>query len=240
MIIVCAGDSFTAGAELLEETMINGYSEFSLDKAFKVQLPNNTRRFDLSYPGLLKKKLGCHVFNLGESGCSQIDSMQRLMVRLAKFRKDHPKMKLVCILQNNFLERVWLKKDNKTKSVMLTGLRNTDIASYEISLTYIKYIIEDVMLSEYYLQSLALQYFCRNNDIDFLHFTIFDSREQLPISEQTQIIKKIANESRIDYIIEHKLSDIKKYKLPLGHINCEATEIMADWLIDEMKKRKIL
>jgi hypothetical protein len=231
MIIVCAGDSFTAGAELWEEKNVPGYTLITDPyEAYKIirsiSNDNDLERRDLTYSGHLKNILCCEVLNLGISGASQLEILQNLCVALNKIRKNNPNESILCIHQMTEKYRLWLYNNiyNKNFSIIIPSIIETHhgdkLEAYEIQNVCIDFIDERILEDNYYLQILAVKYVCNILNIDFLEFKLLQQEE-------------IQNDLSINWFYD-KLGTTEVL-LPSGHLNCEAHKHIAEWLIDKMK-----
>jgi hypothetical protein len=252
MIIVCAGDSFTHGIELWEEKNVPGYCDIT-DPVKASHLANSTvcdKRIDaerrsLSYCGSIQKLLGCEVINIGLGGASQVEIVKRAIETLHSLKDK----KVVCLLQNTFIDRVWLWNTRSLKnfSVMLPDPESSynlyKWHAMDIVSAYMKYIPEDLLRTEYYMQSLALQNFCHGRGIGFLSFNMW----------YHNFIEKSFTDSAMNCMMDTRncveepiMWTLQKYfigenfELPGLHFNGEAHQLIGEWLVEEMRKRNIV
>jgi hypothetical protein len=258
MILVCSGDSFTHGMELWEEKNVPGYTELktkeeALDAKVKT-LDNEEARLQLTWPYALAQKLNCRSFNIGEDGCSEHAISQKTINKLNKIRNEFPYEKIVCIMQDTQLERVWLWCDEfeKNLNVIVSGAETffpgNKIDGYEIKHIYLTKQPTEMLLSEYYLQGLAVKNFCINNDIDFLHFQMFRNwkrDDQWNKTVELSMIEKIyfdpnhtVKDNMTNMLVEYYQHN--NFVLPGLHVNCEAQKIIAKLLFEELKIRGLV
>jgi hypothetical protein len=264
-IIVCSGCSFTHGSELWEEKNVFGYKDIkSQYEAFIAtkDIPFNpvideTRR-NLSYTGTIQKELGCTVFNIGHGGSSQQEIMQKTITSLSNLKKSYPKEDIVCIMQDTFPNRLWIWQEQfgKNFSIALSQIEqwypgadsdsNKQLEAYEIKDLLIKYVPEELMHSEYYMQSLAVQNYCLSNNIKFMHFHIWDKQYEIQTKNMDM---NLLWESFFDETycvkdtmlirLERYFGD-RSFYLPGLHMNCHAHEVMGKWLVEELKQRGLV
>jgi hypothetical protein len=300
MIIVCAGDSFTYGAELWEEKNVPGYTDIKtnvaafnlidalerqrresqnqyeaeynelITKSYEKLIRNNStdrkeilyevkelkekfmiddiNRIDaaraaLAFSGILSKKLNNQVINLGRNGSAEIDTIQRAIKELIRL-KNTTDEKIVCILQHTSNHRAWLKLgEYSIESVILTNIEKfieDKLLAAEVGDVYMKYISDDLLQLEYLNCIFALNNFCVNLGIHFVHFSVskYEIYENNSHLSDKFSQKKYYLGGMIDYL--KGIFNNDNFFLPGHHINCESHELVADWLITEMKKRDIL
>lgn len=260
MIIVCAGCSFTYGSELWEEKYTPGYLDIKTqyDAFVSTRFTKHTdkmeqERRELSYTGTFKKQLGCQVINVGIGGGSQQEIVQKLLTTLITVKKDNPNERIVCVLQDTFPNRSWIWQEQfrQNFSIALSQIElwypGDKLEAYELKDLFMKYIPEELMHSEYYMSSLAVQGYCNNNDIGFMHFHIWDRQYAIITKtfDMTNLWEAFFDER---YCVQEpmllKLNEhynhSREFYLPGLHINCEAQEIMGGWLIEEMRKRNLI
>lgn len=252
MKIICSGCSFTAGDELWEEKNIPDYRSLTFKEAFVVKNYDKkilSERENLTYTGFLENVLGCEVINLGEPGSSQQDTMSRTIKKLDQLRKADKNEKLICIMQDTSPDRIWLEFFGKNKSFVLSNLESSKIDKvYALGIQhiYLKYIPDELMHSEYYMQSLAVQNYCANNDIGFLHFRFWKNNPSILIDKFNLVaISEIFLDEKycIKKTIYQRLFNHygnNSFQLPGLHIDCESHKLLGSWLIDEMKLRNII
>jgi hypothetical protein len=258
MILVCSGDSFTHGMELWEEKNVPGYTELKTQQdAFNAKvktLETEEARLKLAWPHALGELLNCRAMNVGEDGCSELSITQKTIKKLAAVKKEFPNEKIVCILQDTELERIWIWYDefkiNLNMSIVsLSSYYPGDkLEAYELKNIYLTKQPTEMLLSEYYLQGLAVKNFCANNDIDFLHFQMFRNwkRDDYWIKTiELSMIEKLyfdpkhtVNDNMTNMLVEYYQHD--NFVLPGLHVNCEAQKIIAKLLFEELKIRGLM
>lgn len=262
MIIVCTGDSFTAGAELWEEKNILGYTDIKTphealqvaNEAYLKFKPDESRRKELTYTKFLENNLSCQVINLGVSGSSEIDSVQRAILQIYELRKKYPLEKIICLLQNTNINRVWLWKNStkSNKSHILPIAENTTDSleeSYDIKNIFLNHATEQQLYSEYVCCILSLQMMCDRLDVNFLHFNM-NENSIIPTTLPGSILymnSNVLNNTFLKNCIEECMIERffrffgdRNFLLPGYHMNCESHEIMGRWIVREMKKRSIV
>jgi hypothetical protein len=255
MIIVCAGDSFTAGTELWEEKNVPGYIDIKNPKqalvvSKKTYLENqicDEDRKKLSYTNYLADSK-YNVINLGISGSSQIDSIQRAIIAISKIRENNHYEKIVCILQNTNSNRTWIWNDKikcNDSFIMTKFSPKFDLSdAIEIRSTLLKYSLDDYINQEFYLQILALHHYCAKQNINFVHFDMVDKQHEYTISshrllKQNALLEKFhIKDSMYKKLYSHFNDDT--FLLPSMHFNCDSHKLIAYWLMDELRKRDIL
>lgn len=274
MIIVCSGCSFTHGMELWEEIHIPYYSQAKThDEGTKIseEFFNNSvggrgahsnideKSRNLSYSGTLKEILGCEVINVGMGGASQQEIAQLTLATLSALKKKHPIEKIICIMQDTSPDRIWIKdRDpnriynrpiNGLKSYVLPLLEKSyydELEAYEIKDIYLKYSKVAQIHFDYYMQSAMVQNYCCNNDIDFMHFIMWDNQHRIGESNLDMTFMHdvfFDDKYCMPIAMVYKLEDYygnKNFYLPGLHVNCDSHKVMGKWLVEEMQKRKIL
>lgn len=261
MIIVCAGDSFTEGAELVEENINPEYAKLSLKDAAKFSKKmwkegkiSDSYAKSLTYAGHLEKTLNCKVINVGLSGSSEIDIIQRMIVTLSKTKKKYPNEKLVCILQDTDPNRIWLwdKHFMQNKSYSITYIEDrmkNKIDAYSIKDVTLTYWSQELQYSEFIMQILAVQHYCSSQSIKFIHFGICKNDIPPPTDIESVLYMKSSNlyesYSNDQYCAEESVKDKLKmhynnFLLPGLHVNCESQKQIGEWLISYMKKQGII
>lgn len=198
-----------------------------------------TERNKLTYVYKLGEYFNCKSINLGRNGSSQIDTIQRTIRKISRLRVLYPNEKIVCVMQNTSIPRVWIGNNkSRNRSLLLSSTEQGQsieqrLLENEIKMIYMKYIPESLMMTDYFLQILAMQHFCEKNNIQLIQF--FATKQHIQLDKK---FNNIISESA-ECILDKKLLG-KKYKLPMQHFNCESHNLISDWLIDEMKKRDII
>lgn len=263
LIWVASGCSFTEGQELWEEKNIPNYTNldnpieaynvakrFSSDNSkIKAQKFIENERTNLTYTQHLKNTFNCEMHNIGKGGSSQVDIVSRTIKKLAEVRKNNPESKIVCTVQDTSLDRIWIwqEKQKELCSFVLPVLdkfyKGKLLEALEIKEAYVKYISEQVMHMEYYMQSLAIQNYCSKNDISYLHFHMWDNQHSF--DESLKILKELFFDETY-CIAESMVSKLKnhygdeQFYLPGLHVNCASHKLIAKWLEEEVIKRNLI
>jgi hypothetical protein len=280
MIIICAGDSFTAGAELWEEKHIPGYVSMSFRQAlaeqmvetksvdiYKIKLSSiiktelsrkplqeiiedvsnlrknfvfdrTPQRQEYSYSGIIKNLLGCKVINIGISGGSQLEILSKIVSTLYSLRKINADEKIILIAQHTSMGRAWLGQ-NKNSSLVLSSSpmhfnELSDLDFYEIKHIHMKYNTEEFQKIEHHNQLLTIMNICSNLNIHLIQFFSINDCELDIISNDKSCITTNMSKK----LLNHYGSN--RYLLPMGHFNCESNEIIAHWLVQELKKQNVI
>jgi hypothetical protein len=262
VIVVCSGCSFTHGMELWEEKNVPNYVD-AKNKMIACELSQKflavkeyefteEKSRNLSYTGTLKSLLNCEVLNIGKGGSSQQEIAQRTIVELSKLKKSNPDEKIICIVQDTSPDRVWLRQEqlNGNKSFVLPSIEHyyegDKIDAYQIKDAYMKYSTLEQMHLDYYMQSAMIQSYCTSNDIEFMHFIMWNNQHRTTESNIDMLpIHDLFFDDKycIPVAMIYKLEDYfghKNFYLPGLHVNCESHEIIGKWLVEEMQERGIL
>lgn len=273
MIIICSGCSFTHGIELWEEKNIPGYlnaknhteaREIS-EKFFESTGNNNTRNKldeqlrNLSYSGYIKNTLGCEVINIGKGGASEQEIAQRSISTIAQIKKKYPDEKIICIMQDTSPDRIWIKDTDPLRILNreINGLKSyvlplieayyfDKLEAYEIKDVYMKYINTMQLHFDYYMHSAMVQNYCANNNIDFLHFTMWNNQHrELEFDIDMSYMQDMFFDDKycMPIAMTYKLEDYfgnKNFYLPGLHVNCESHKIIGQWIVEELKERNII
>lgn len=185
---------------------------------------------ELTYSGVIQTILNCKMFNTGRNGSSQISSVQRAIIQIKKLQKLYPDEKIICILQNTFPNRIWIKdeKSEGNRNFLLSSfVGNTTLSDAEIITLYMKYVPDLLMDSEFKYQALSLQKYCVDNDIKFLCFNVAS--------------EDIVSELSLKHSLSYRLSRCRtNFILPCGHYDIESHKLTAYWLVEEMKDRRMI
>lgn len=258
MILVCSGDSFTHGMELWEEKHMPGYTEIKTQKeAFAVRdrtLTNEDARLKLAWPHSLAQLLSCSSINVGEDGCSELSITQKTIKKLSEVRQEFPKEKIICVMQDTELERIWIwyEKFKINLNMSVASLESyypgDKLEAYELKNIYLTRQPGEMLLSEYYLQGLAVRNFCVNNDIQFLHFQMFRNWKKTDYQFKNlefSMIEKLYLDPK--YTVKDNMSAMlvdyyqhDNFVLPGLHVNCEAQTIIAKLIYNELLVRGIV
>lgn len=254
MIIVCAGDSFTYGMELWEEKNVPEYLNIKTQQeAFKVHaaIEDNsieTQRFKLAFSGHIEHILGCKVYNVGKIGSSELDSVQRAVIKLAELKNQYPNEKILCLLQDTGTHRFWIWHYffEKMMSMSLPNLEQYwpggKEEAFNIKEIYLKYQPNELIYDNFYMSQLALQKYCIDNEVEFLHFHVYsnhvDSSDGIGL-EREFFNRQFYIDNSMTSRLESHFGD-KRFYLPGMHVNCEAHKLIASWLVEEMKDRKMI
>jgi hypothetical protein len=258
MIIVCSGDSFTHGMELWEEKNAPGYTELKTQKdafdATNKSLDIEDERLKLTWTESLRNHFDCMVINLGQDGSCQLSMTERTITKLLSLRKQYPNEKMVCVMQDTQLERVWLWCDEfeKNLNVIVSGAETffpgNKLEAYQLKNIYLTMHPGEMLLSEYYLQGLAVRNCCLRNNIDFLHFQMFRDWKKSWYKFDELMFEEIENlyfdpkftieKSMTQMLIAHyKHND---FTLPGKHVNCAAQQVIGNIIADELKNRGLV
>jgi hypothetical protein len=255
MKIVCTGCSYTHGSELWEEQFLYGYTEIKdKTKASKVSNASefggdlNAERHSLAYSGYIQKALNCEVINLAEGGNCQHNIVQKAITELGRLKQMCSGEDIICILQNTFPDRFMVKSrfSNENESIVSSHISNYYHDDWKIAveignirLTYMK---DDMILSEYYMQILAMQKFCRDNGIGFFTFFIQDPTILYP-EDATGLYDLIKTGNCMQMPMIQKLEQHyngSKFTLPGGHPNTEAHKVIGKWIVEELKEKGLI
>lgn len=258
MIIVCSGDSFTHGMELWEEKYVPGYIKIKTQKeAFEVKntsLNIENERLSLAWPKHLGDIINCEIINIAEDGGSEHFITQKTIETLGLLKKTKPCEEIICIVQDTQLERIWIwcKEFEKNINVLMSGTETfypgDELDGYELKDVFMTKQTGEMLLSEYYLQSLAVKHFCDRLDIKFLHFQMFkDWKDEthkiaaIEFSNLERIVfkpKHMVQLNMAEKLINHYGHN--NFVLPGFHINCNAQKVVANMIYEELKTRNML
>lgn len=273
MIVICSGCSFTHGVELWEEKNIPGYlsaknhqEAHDISEEFFASTENDSTRNnldaqfrDLTYSGYIKNSLGCEVINIGMGGASEQEIAQRTISTIAHLKKYRTTQQIVCIMQDTSPDRIWIKDTDPSRifNRPIHGLKSyvlplieayyfDKLEAYEIKNVYMKYINTMQMHFDYYMHSAMVQNYCTNNNVDFLHFVMWNNQHRelefdidMSYMQDMFFDDKYCMPVAMTYKLEDHFGD-KSFYLPGRHVNCESHNLMGQWIIEEMKKRNIV
>lgn len=273
MIIVCSGCSFTHGIELWEEINIPMYAQASNLEDGSIIASNFFKQTDkkgmhgnieiqsreLSYSGTIKSIMNCEVINIGKGGASQQEIVQKTITTLYQIKERNPTEKIICIMQDTSPDRIWIKDRDPMRISYgeIDGLKSyvlplidryyyDELEAYEIKDAYMKYSTVEQMHMDYYIQSALIQNFCLSNDIEFLHFIMWDNQHaNSGLNLDMSFMKDMFFDDRycIPVAMVYKLEDYygnKKFYLPGLHVNCDSHKLIGKWLVKEMQNRNII
>ena len=258
MIIVCSGDSFTHGMELWEEQNVPGYTKIKNQKdAFAIKntsLKIEDERLALTWPKHLGDIVNCQIINIAEDGGSEHSITQKTIETLGILRKTKPHEEIVCIVQDTQLERIWIwcREFEKNINVLMSGTETfypgDELAGYELKNIFMTNQTNELILSEYYLQSLSVKHFCDAAGIRFFHFQMFkDWKDDSNLNYNIEFSKLESTYYDIKHMMRDNMASTliqyyghNNFVLPGLHVNCEAQKIIAKKVFNELKIRNIL
>lgn len=280
MIVVCAGDSFTYGAELWEEKHVPNYKNFTFEQANKERsyaqmmddahaqkvaslveknlgeddidgmiaeilksrklkrLDRERDRKDYAYSSHLRQQLSCEVHNIGISGGSELAIFAATVQKIYELRKLNPNRKIILVMQHTAVERIWVGRENNFSLIMShdysPNRHVTELEFYETKYTYLSYLTKKQNMLEYDMQLFAIMKICEDLKINLVQFfTMFDCEHNF-ISNHESCLTKNMSKKLLNYYSDGR------YLLPMKHFTCESHELIAKWIVDHMKSRKIL
>jgi hypothetical protein len=251
MIIVCVGNSHTAGIELWEENNIPNYCTMNQEDAWNsLYYADNIEdeRKDLTYSGFIKElKPDWKVFNFAEPAAGQFQISMTIVNKFNDIKKAYPDDEIVVLSQDTYRSRFTYlsSRTNDYEGIPLNKVdayllkQNPDSA--EVLRFTDKYITDEQMAFNFYFSCFGARSYIESLGATILNFNIYNHIAKYKNDTNENIVSlknKYLNHLQVfPKGVTYRIKEIfgitrKDMTLPCWHLKHQYHEIIAKDFID--------